>query len=83
MFDNIDMQPLRKLSHDDYTVGWICALALEMAAATTMLDETYPSLSQPLKDHNTYTLGVINGHNVVAYLLRGIYRTTSAIAVAI
>lgn len=32
------------LSHDDYTVGWICALPLEMAAAKAMLDLTHPKL---------------------------------------
>ena len=28
----------RKLTHDDYKVGWICALPCEMAAALAMLD---------------------------------------------
>ena len=78
------MRTTRKLSHDDYTVGWICALPLEMAAATVMLDETHPSVPQPPNDHNAYTLGVINGHNVViACLPTGVYGTTSATAVAI
>ncbi|GMG29710.1 unnamed protein product [Aspergillus oryzae] len=44
------------LSHNDYTVGWICALPLEMAAAKAMLDEVHPDLSSSLGDHNTYTL---------------------------
>ena len=35
------------LSHEDYTVGWICALPLEMTAAKAMLDETHSNLSQP------------------------------------
>ena len=55
-----------------------------MAATTTILDKIYPSLLQSLNDHNTYTLGAIEDHNtVIAYLLIGIYRTTSTIAIAI
>ncbi|CRG84038.1 hypothetical protein PISL3812_01380 [Talaromyces islandicus] len=66
-------------THDDYTVAWICALPLEMAAAKMMLEETHPPLSQPNTDHNAYTLGSVSGHNVVvACLPSGIYGTTSA-----
>ncbi|KAF7155562.1 hypothetical protein CNMCM6106_004708 [Aspergillus hiratsukae] len=65
--------------HDDYTVAWICALPLEMAAAKTMLDKVHPSLLQPETDHNAYTLGSVIGHNVVvACLPSGVYGTTSA-----
>lgn len=53
------------LSHNDYTVGWICALPLEMAAAKAMLDEVHPDLSSSLGDHNTYTLGTVGSHNIV------------------
>ncbi|KAL4766480.1 uncharacterized protein BDW70DRAFT_165606 [Aspergillus foveolatus] len=71
-----------KLSHDDYTVAWICALPLEMAAAKVMLDEVHGSLSQPSTDHNNYTLGRRAGHNVVvACLPSGVYGTTSAATV--
>ncbi|KAB8072454.1 violaceus kinesin [Aspergillus leporis] len=67
------------LTHDDYTVAWICALPLEMAAAKTMLDEFHPALPQPETDHNAYTLGRISGHNVVmACLPSGVYGTISA-----
>lgn len=48
------------LSHDDYTVGWICALPLEMAAAKLMLDTIHPSLPSPATDQNTYILGNID-----------------------
>lgn len=58
-----------KLSHDDYTVAWICALPLEMAAAKVMLDEIHGSLPQPSTDHNNYTLGRRAGHNVVVACL--------------
>ena len=30
---------MRTLTHDAYTVGWICALPTELAASITMLDE--------------------------------------------
>src|SRR4029077_15756366 len=72
----------KKLSHNDYTVAWICALPLERAVATPMLDEEHPKLSQSQIDINVYTLGVIKGHNVViACLPSGVYGTTSATAV--
>jgi nucleoside phosphorylase len=72
------------LSHDDYTVAWICALPLEMATAKAMLDEIHgrPSQPQPSSDQNAYTLGRVHGHNVVvACLPSGVYGTTSATTV--
>ncbi|KAI0450324.1 ankyrin repeat protein [Xylaria acuta] len=72
-------------SRDDYTVGWICALPLEMAAAKAMLDRIYPDLpTDPnMNDTNAYILGSLNGHNVVvACLPVGVYGTTSAATVA-
>lgn len=66
-------------THDDYTVGWICALPLEMAAAKLMLERVHPALYQPQTDHNSYTLGSVSGHRVViACLPTGVYGTTSA-----
>lgn len=54
-----------------------------MAAAKAMLDKIHPGLSQPLHNHNTYTIGEIYGHNVViAFLPSGVYGTTSAATVA-
>jgi nucleoside phosphorylase len=70
------------LSHEDYTVGWVCALPLEMTAAKAMLDETHSNLSQPATYHNAYTRGKINGHNVVITCLpSGVYGTTPAAVV--
>ncbi|GAB1199720.1 hypothetical protein APSETT444_009077 [Aspergillus pseudonomiae] len=70
-------------THDDYTVAWICALPLEIAAAKAMLDEVHPPLPQPDTDHNVYTLGRVSSHNVVvACLPGGVYGTISATAVA-
>ncbi|KAF7122890.1 hypothetical protein CNMCM5793_001000 [Aspergillus hiratsukae] len=69
-------------SHNDYTVAWISALPLEMAAARPMFDQFHDTLPQPLTDTNTYTLGSICGHNVVlACLPAGVYGTTSAATV--
>lgn len=55
----------RTLSHDVYSVAWICGLPKEQTPATTMLDEIHPNLPQPSDDHNCYTLGSIGGHNIV------------------
>ncbi|KAL4781230.1 violaceus kinesin [Aspergillus varians] len=68
-------------THASYTVAWICALPLELAAAKVFLDQVHPRLTQPESDHNVYTLGSISGHNVVvACLPAGVYGTTSATA---
>jgi len=77
------MNSLPTLSHKDYTVGWICALPIEMAVAKAMLDEHHNRLSQNSYDHNTYTLGRIGRHNVVlACLPAGVIGLSSAARVA-
>ena len=55
----------KKLTHGDYTVGWICPLEVEQIAALVMLDEEHERLPQASSDHNVYNLGSIAGHNVV------------------
>ncbi|KAI9671219.1 MAG: hypothetical protein M1817_003726 [Caeruleum heppii] len=68
---------------DQYTVGWICALDIELAAAQAMLDETHDSLLQSSDDHNNYTLGRMASHNVVIGVLpSGEPGTTAAAYVA-
>ena len=52
-------------NHDICTVGWICALDVELAASQAMLDEEYPDILQAENDTNTYTLGRIGQHHVV------------------
>lgn len=72
-------------SRDDYTVGWVCALPVEVAAAKAMLDRIHPNLpaDPTVNDTNSYVLGSLNGHNVVlAYPSSGVYGITSAAAVA-
>ncbi|KAL4867173.1 hypothetical protein BDV12DRAFT_210060 [Aspergillus spectabilis] len=73
----------RKLAHNDYTVSWISALPLEMAAAMAMLDDSHAPLPQRQGDHNSYHLGEIGNHNIViACLPAGVYGLTSAAVVA-
>ncbi|KAF4472231.1 Pfs NACHT and Ankyrin domain [Fusarium albosuccineum] len=52
-------------SHCQYTIAWICALHIEVAAARAMLDEIHQALPMDTNDTNTYTLGSIERHNVV------------------
>jgi nucleoside phosphorylase len=77
------MEPTRRLTHQDYTVGWICALSSELTASMAMLDEEHLPLSQHTEDDNAYTLGRIGEHNVViACLPAGQMGTNSAATVA-
>ncbi|KAL4749087.1 hypothetical protein BDW72DRAFT_179063 [Aspergillus terricola var. indicus] len=72
-------------THADYTVGWICALPIEMAAARLMLDAIHEDLPVPhlSTDPNTYILGNIGNHDIaIAILPQGIYGTTAAATVA-
>ncbi|KAF3926577.1 hypothetical protein AA313_de0204568 [Arthrobotrys entomopaga] len=82
LLPNMRIKRERIVAHSDYTVGWISALPLEMAAARMMLDAVHKKLPQDPKDQNTYILGSIYGHNVViACLPSGVYGTVSATAV--
>ena len=72
-----------RLSREDYTVGWVCALPIELTAAQEMLDEEHDDLPQDNDDANTYTFGRIGGHDVViACLPAGLTSTNSAAVVA-
>ncbi|KAL2849950.1 hypothetical protein BJY01DRAFT_245746 [Aspergillus pseudoustus] len=74
----------RHLSHVDFSIAWICALPLEIAAAKLVLDAVHDSLPQPAADQNCYTLGEVSGHNVViACLPSGVYGTVSATTVLV
>jgi nucleoside phosphorylase len=73
----------RRLKTEDYTVGWISALPIELAAAAEMLDEEHQDLPQDQSDSNIYTFGRIGEHNVViACLPAGQMGTNSAATVA-
>ncbi|KAH7108871.1 hypothetical protein B0J11DRAFT_500063, partial [Dendryphion nanum] len=56
---------LRRLTHNAYTVGWVCALPKEQTAAVAMLDQKHEPLPIPPNDHNIYILGSIGKHNIV------------------
>lgn len=73
----------RALTHQDYTVGWVCALPLELVAATVMLDTRHPDLAAPQSEHNAYTLGSIGNHNIaIACLPKGDIGNNPAATVA-
>ncbi|KAK0760932.1 hypothetical protein N5P37_005873 [Trichoderma harzianum] len=70
-------------THNEYTVGWVCALPKEQTAATAMLDQRHDNLPKPANDSNTYTLGSIGKHNVViACLPKGHIGNSPAATVA-
>jgi nucleoside phosphorylase len=73
----------RRLRRDEYTVGWVCALPVELAAAQEMLDEEHDTPPSDAHDTNIYTCGRVGEHNVViACLPEGQTGTHSAAAVA-
>ncbi|KAF5677126.1 ankyrin repeat protein [Fusarium circinatum] len=70
-------------THDDYHVGWVCALPTEQTAAIAMLDQRHGGLPKPSNDNNTYTLGSVGKHSVViACLPKGKIGNVSAATVA-
>ncbi|KAK6349222.1 hypothetical protein TWF730_009974 [Orbilia blumenaviensis] len=49
-----------------YTIGWICALPIEMKAASFMLDEIHPKdVRIGPEDYNEYIFGTIGKHQIV------------------
>lgn len=68
---------------DDYSIGVICALAVEKAAFVAMLDEVHEALPTPKDDDNSYTFGRIGDHNIVAACLpAGIMGNSPAVTMA-
>src|SRR4029450_6061659 len=69
-----------------YTIGWIAALPIELAAATALLDEHHVApegFEQRPSDPNSYTWGRIGEHTVVTPSLpAGVYGITSAATTA-
>ncbi|KAE8362700.1 purine and uridine phosphorylase [Aspergillus caelatus] len=73
---------MASLTHDQYTIAWICALPLEMAAARAMLSKAHSPLRDASPGPNAYELGELNGHFIViACLPAGVYGKVSAAAV--
>ncbi|KAI1420128.1 nucleoside phosphorylase domain-containing protein [Xylaria sp. FL1777] len=52
-------------TRNDYTVAILCALDLERNVVRRMLDEEHRRLQTEPGDSNSYTLGELQGHNVV------------------
>jgi nucleoside phosphorylase len=77
-------KPVPKSRFVHYSVGWICTLAQEFAAAKAMLDEEYGAPeSRDVGDRNVYSLGRLGTHNVViACLPAGVPGATPAVTVA-
>lgn len=74
----------RQLRREDYTVRWVCALPVELAAAQEMLDEEHDTPRYDAHDTNLYTCAYVSEHNVViACLPEGQTGTNSAVAVAV
>lgn len=72
----------KALACTHYSLAWICALPLELAAAQVMLEEIHPSLTSTAITNIKYTLGKVAGHNIViACLPSGVYGTISATSV--
>ncbi|KAF3271333.1 hypothetical protein TWF217_005731 [Orbilia oligospora] len=68
-----------ELKASDYSVGWICAIPIELTAVLAILDETYPRLDAADGDTDVYKFGRIGRHNVVISCLpAGRYGVTSA-----
>ncbi|KAL7963435.1 putative kinesin [Trichoderma compactum] len=77
-----DATKSHSLTNDAFTVGWICALEVELAPSIAVLDEEFPDLPQVPGDSNTYTLGRIGEHNVVLACLPAGTTGTNAAATA-
>jgi len=72
-----------RLRREEYTVGWVCALSVELAAAQEIFDEEHETPQSETHDTNIYTCGRIGEHNIViACLPEGQIGTNSAAAVA-
>ncbi|KIM99309.1 hypothetical protein OIDMADRAFT_166934 [Oidiodendron maius Zn] len=81
--DSVSAVPGPSRRREEYTVGWICALPIELAAARAMLDERHKPLPQMANDSNVYEYGSMYGHDIViACLPSGEYGIASATSVA-
>jgi hypothetical protein len=45
----------RQLRHEEYTVGWVCALAVELAAAQEMFDDEHTTPTCNTHNTNIYS----------------------------
>ena len=70
-------RPLRRLTHDDYTIACICPMGVELAPLEAMLDEMHQSLPTS-RGKNSYTLGRMGAHNVVIAVMPEIGNNSAA-----
>ncbi|EGY22160.1 pfs protein [Verticillium dahliae VdLs.17] len=73
---------LRSSVMHKYTIAWICALPLELAASRAMLDEEHEAPVIPASHNNQYVLGHIGHQNVVMTCLPRQYGNNNAALVA-
>ncbi|KAI8176575.1 hypothetical protein K4K52_009244 [Colletotrichum sp. SAR 10_76] len=70
------------LDRNAYTIGWICALSVESAAAQVFLDERH-QVPSDVSDSNSYVTGRIGKHNlVIAVMPQNEYGTATAATTA-
>ncbi|EFQ25743.1 nucleoside phosphorylase [Colletotrichum graminicola M1.001] len=70
------------VSVDAFTIGWPCAHPLELEIASKMMDERLPGLPSHPSDSNTYALGLIEGHFIVAAFSPTAEKGTSPVTAA-
>lgn len=76
-----DPHSILELPADKYTVGWICAIPVELRTARCFFDLEHGQLrSRPKHDENSYNLGRICGHNVVMICLPELGGVKAAVA---
>ncbi|KAL2802868.1 nucleoside phosphorylase domain-containing protein [Aspergillus granulosus] len=68
----------KKLTAQQYTVGWISPLEIEQTVALLMVDEEHERLPQAAEDPTVYHLGRIGHHNVVIAGLPNTGNTSAA-----
>ncbi|TLD11489.1 hypothetical protein PspLS_11494 [Pyricularia sp. CBS 133598] len=71
--DTFEREP--RITPEDFTVGWVCALPIELAAVAEMMDEEFADLPSNPTDSNIYSFGRMGNHNVVAACLPAVQTT--------
>lgn len=75
--------PSLELTSDNYTVGIICALHIELMAVRILFDNTHEEVTICSTDSNSYAFGSMGQHNIVTTCLPdGEYGTNAAASVA-
>lgn len=76
-------QDVHSFDHENCKIAIICALPVELKAVRTLFDETHQALPKHESDANTYALGRLGTHYVVAACLpSGDHGTNAASRVA-